>query len=84
MTLDPDAADWIKAEWSAAGTTTPSLLERKGIHEMRERTAQWCRRHPTAASALPGWDPHLLARVLESVTPPQVALPPPPADEPPF
>jgi hypothetical protein len=65
MTLPPTVPDYIRVEWRAAGTLTPSLLERKGHHALRQRTASWCRQHPAAASALPDWDPYVLTRVLE-------------------
>lgn len=70
MTHEPDAPDWITAQWIAAGTAAPSLLERQGRHEMRAETVQWCRRHPQAARALPGWSPHVLAGILEPPPPP--------------
>ena len=64
MTLEPLVPDWVKAAWSVASTTTPSLLERKGVHPMRESAAKWCRRNPEAAAWLPLWDPEVLKQAI--------------------
>lgn len=45
----------------------PSLLERAGIHAMRESAVVWCREHPVSAAELPSWNVDVLKRVLEGV-----------------
>lgn len=46
----------------AVDTRSPSLLERQGVHAMREVAVAWCRAHPALAAALPGWHPGVLRR----------------------
>lgn len=45
----------------------PSLLERAGLHVMRETAVRWCRMHPVEAAALPSWDLSVLRKTLEGV-----------------
>ena len=48
-------------------TMSPGLLERSGIHPMREVARKWCRANPVEAAALPSWNLDVLRSVLEGV-----------------
>ena len=48
-------------------TAMPSLLERSGIHVLREIAFKWCRENPVLAASLPSWNVEVLRRVLEGV-----------------
>ena len=73
------AVTWDDDAISAA----PGLLERRGVHEMREQARAWVRANPQAARALPLWDPATLGLILRAPAttapaPPARALPPAP------